>query len=148
MKKAALTITVENRVEELTRIYAAMEGFADETDLPEPTRRVLMLVVEELFTNVVNYGYKADVADLIALTMERQGEEVTLTIRDRGKPFDASRAPKRPLEELTLDDMPVGGLGLFLVHQFAKSVTSRRYGDSNVTEVRVAVDDAQATRPT
>jgi hypothetical protein len=44
--------------------------------------------------------------------------------------------------------MPFGGLALFLVHEFAQSVESRRDGAVNLTEVRLpAGDDAGALLP-
>jgi serine/threonine-protein kinase RsbW len=139
MSEASSTLAVDNRIDELTRIYAAIEAFAERSHLPEPVRRALLLVVEELFTNVVNHGYPAGELDAIRLSVALDGGDVALTIRDHGKPFDATRTPRAPSGERTLEDMKVGGLGLFLVHEFARSVTSRRDGDANVTEVRLAL---------
>jgi len=144
VSNASSTITVGNRVEELARIYAALDEFAERSRLPEAARRALLLVVEELFTNIVGHGYRADAADSVVLTVERDSQGLILTLRDRGTAFDVAQPPKRPDEDLALDDMPVGGLGLFLVHEFARSVTNRRDGNLNVTEVRLPVDEAEA----
>lgn len=139
------TVTVTNQIEELTRIYEALERFAEDCRLPEPTRRALMLVAEELFANIVGYGYEDGRADTIAITFEHKGEEIGMVLRDHAMPFDVSRAPQRPREDRELDDMPVGGLGLFLVHEFARSVSNRREGDANVTEILIAVGGAAGT---
>ena len=147
MSEVYLSVTVGNRLEELAQLYDALEEFADRAHLPQPTRRALLLVVEELFTNVIHHGYDPGTVDKIALSMRLQAGLVELTIRDSGRPFDASRTPSHPDDELTLDQMPVGGLGLFLVHEFAQSVESRRDGAVNVTEVRLPVGDDQGALP-
>ena len=147
MSEVYLSVTVGNRLEELARLYEALEQFADRAHLPQPTRRVLLLIVEELFTNVIHHGYDPGAVDSIALSMRRDGGLVQLTIRDGGRPFDASRAPSEPDAELTLDQMPVGGLGLYLVHEFAQSVESRRDGAVNVTEIRLPVGDEAGALP-
>ena len=148
MSEVYQSVTVANRLEELAQLYEALEAFADRAHLPQPTRRALLLVVEELFTNVIHHGYDPGAVDSIGLSMRLDAGLVQLTFRDSGRPFDAGGTPNHPDEELTLDQMPVGGLGLFLVHEFAQSVESRRDGAVNVTEVRLPVgDDAGALPP-
>jgi serine/threonine-protein kinase RsbW len=148
MRDTSSTITVANRIEELSRIYELIERFAEDCGLPEPTRRALLLVVEELFANIVGHGYDGDRTDAIVITLERVGEEISLVLLDHAVPFDVSRTPERPREDQELGEMPVGGLGLFLVHEFARSVTNRREDDANVTEVRlpVAVESGEVPR--
>lgn len=134
------TVSVANRIEDLERIYELVERFAEDCRLPDPTRRALLLIVEELFANIVNHGYDGDNADSIIVTLERAGADVTLVLRDHAAPFDVSQVPRQPRGDQTLDEMPIGGLGLFLVHEFARSVTSRREDGTNVTEIRLPVE--------
>jgi serine/threonine-protein kinase RsbW len=148
MSETSFTLVVGNRVDELTRIYAAIETFADRWHLPEPVRRAMLLVAEELFTNIVNHGYAPGDEGVIRFEVGLDGDDVALTIRDGGRPFDAARVPHAPtLEETAVQDMKVGGLGLFLVHEFARSVRSHREGDENVTQVRLAAGGSARAAP-
>lgn len=136
----ARTVVVPNRLDALPAIYEGLESFARQAGLPDRTRRRILLVVEELFTNTVRYGYDGDAPDSITITVERQGDEVGLVIRDHASPFDAAACPKEPALNEGPADKPVGGLGLFLVHEFARSFTVRREDDCNITQLRLAID--------
>ena len=140
MKGGPRAITVENRLEELNRVYSCLEGFAAEAQLPEQARRSLLLVTEELFTNMIHHGYEDGVSDTITIVFGRDGDDIKIVLRDHARAFDLAQTPTRPDEKLTLDEMKIGGLGLFLVHELARSVINRRNGDANETEVRLPAD--------
>lgn len=128
-------ISVENRLESLTDIYAAIESFLRENHLPETLRQQLFLVTEELFTNLVHYGYQDGQADLIVIAAERLETTIRLTIRDHATAFNVAQVPTPPAPDLDLENMEIGGLGLFLVHEFAQSVENWCEGTLNVTEI-------------
>lgn len=134
------TIDVPNRLDALTAIYEGLESFSRDAGLPDRARRTLLLVVEELFTNIVRYGYEGDVSDRITITVERRDSDIRLVVCDRAKPFDTAAQPMGPAADEQPADKPVGGLGLFLVHEFARSLTVRRVDGANITELRLAVD--------
>jgi anti-sigma regulatory factor (Ser/Thr protein kinase) len=128
------TIAVSNQIEDLPRIYDALEAAASEAQLSETLGRTLLLVSEELFSNIVRYGYPAGADDQIEFTADCRQDAVVLTFVDHALAFDHGRAPPEPADR-PIDAMEPGGLGLFLVHHFAKSLLTRRDGDANVTEV-------------
>jgi len=132
------TVTVRNDLAELPAVYAALEAFAAGTDLPDPVRRTLLLIVEELFSNTVSYGYPEGRADEIAVSVALGPDHVELTLADKAAPFDSGSAPFAPDTSETVDDKNIGGLGLFLVHQLADEVTHKRVGDTNRTVVLVS----------
>jgi serine/threonine-protein kinase RsbW len=132
--------TVANRLDDLGLVYEGIELFAQKAGLPEASRRNLMLVLEELFSNTVNYGYGSDIADTISIVLKRDGDEIKIEIKDRAQAFDVAREPNRPNEDLGLEEMKIGGLGLFLVHELAKSVANRRRNGTNTTEICLPVE--------
>ncbi|MCK7613283.1 ATP-binding protein [Roseibium sediminicola] len=141
----AETVIVRNDLADLPAVYAALEGFAADTGLADGVRRTLLLVVEELFSNTVSYGYPEGTADEITVSAALGPDHVELTLTDRAMPFDSAAAPAVPDASESVDLKVVGGLGLFLVHQLAEEVRHERTGDTNRTIVRVArTADAEA----
>jgi serine/threonine-protein kinase RsbW len=130
-------LALENRIEDLDVIYAALQEIVGEAGMPEPLGNTLFLVCEELFSNVVRYGYAGDETDRIELLIECEPEFVRMTFRDHARPFDASVPPAEPSLDDPLEDMEIGGLGLFLVHHFSSSVRSWQEAGANVTEIVV-----------
>lgn len=132
------TVIVRNDLDDLPAVYAALESFAADTGLPDSVRRTLLLIVEELFSNTVSYGYPSGKVDEIAVSATLDPDYVELVLADRAVPFDSAATPIAPDATETVDHKAVGGLGLFLVHQLAEKVTHEREGDTNRTIVRVA----------
>ncbi|WP_162894650.1 ATP-binding protein [Rhizobium terrae] len=135
MTGASCTVSVNNSLEELVQVHAALEKFAEVCGVTAETRHATILVVEELFANAVRYGYDENEADTIVISARYQHGTMRVIIRDQARPFDVTAPPRRPDETLSLEEMEIGGLGLFLVHEFAQSITQDREGATNVTEI-------------
>lgn len=135
----AETATVRNDLADLPAVYAALEAFAAATDLPDPVRRTLLLIVEELFSNTVSYGYPDGDEDEIGVSVRLGPDHVELMLIDKAVPFDSEVAGD-PDIEASVEDRDIGGLGLFLVHQLAKKVSHERDGDTNRTVILIALD--------
>jgi len=132
------TVTVRNDLAELPAVYAALEAFTSGAGLPESVRRSLLLIVEELFSNTVSYGYPDGDKDEIAVSASLRPKHVELTLANKAIAFDSSVAPKEPDLNEPVEQKGIGGLGLFLVHQLADKVTHKRVGDTNHTTVLLA----------
>ncbi|MCJ8518564.1 serine/threonine-protein kinase RsbW [Pseudorhizobium tarimense] len=130
------TIKVSNVLDQLADVQDALEAFVEELGLSDDLRHSLLLVVEELFVNTVHYGYDGAEPDTIAISVGlRKDGDLHLTIRDQARPFDVSQPPRVPTGEESLEEIQVGGLGLFLVHELARQILHQRHGNSNITEI-------------
>lgn len=102
---------------------ATLIAFSDSVEvdlLLTPDQCYLMrLVIEEIATNVVKYGYSDANRDTIQLICEAEGEQLRVTIRDRGLPFDPRDQADPDLSSTDPGTRDVGGLGLFFVREFA-----------------------------
>lgn len=75
----------------------------------------LTLAVDELVTNVIVHGYQDRPGD-VEVTCSRQGGAIQVIIRDRAPVYDVTEVPS-PDIHLSLEQRPVGGLGLHLVRK-------------------------------
>lgn len=134
------TLDVSNKLDELHRIYAFLDNVAAGHALDDATRRHLALIAEELFSNTVSYGYPDGEPDTIRITVLRAPNLITLILEDCGAPFDAGAQPHVDLTATNAEDMTVGGLGLFLVHQVSEKVIHERKDGRNTTHVHLRLD--------
>ncbi|GGB45985.1 hypothetical protein GCM10011316_17650 [Roseibium aquae] len=132
-------ITVENKLDSLLALYAFIDQFAKRSGASDDLRRTISLVVEELFTNTVSYGYPHGTADQIRLEILLDTRHADVTLTDHGIAFDAGIAREVEFGTASAEQREIGGLGLFLVHQLADSVTNTRQTGTNVTHVRLPV---------
>lgn len=98
----------------LDSCYAALT--ADRADTAAIT-----LAVEELFTNMVRHSSGAQNDITIAVTSRGDTLHVAMVETDV-EPFDITR-PSGADTSLPLDQRPVGGLGIHLVHQLVENLT-------------------------
>ena len=97
-------------------------AFADEVERRDPLSfdqsYLLRLVIEEIATNIVKYGYPQDAPGLIQLQCVNDDGALRVIIRDHGRPFDPREQPDPDMGD-DLTTRQIGGLGLFLVRESA-----------------------------
>ena len=127
---AELNLKVETRVAELERISAAVKAFGEQQNWPANLIFKVTLVLEELGINIMNNGYDDGVHDFeIVLTSEP--DTLKVEVIDDGRPFDPVNDAPTPDLESSLDDRPVGGLGIYLVRSMVDRMHYRRTADKN-----------------
>jgi serine/threonine-protein kinase RsbW len=83
----------------------------------------LTLIIEELFTNTVHHGYRAECDLPIRIALATEDATITLRYEDAAPAHDPlARLPALPASVATpFESRPIGGLGVFLVGVLAES---------------------------
>ena len=127
---AELSLKVETSVAELERISAAVKDFGEQQNWPANLIFKVTLVLEELGINIMNNGYDDGLHEFeIVLTSEP--DTLRVEVLDDGRPFDPLNDAPIPDLESSLDERPVGGLGIYLVRSMVDRMHYRRTGDQN-----------------
>jgi anti-sigma regulatory factor (Ser/Thr protein kinase) len=128
-------ITLRNDLAELRRLAEALEEFGKSHGLSTAVVHKINLILEELVTNTVLYGYEDEDEHHIVIRVATDGDDVHLEVEDDGRPFDPLQVPPpditRPVEA-----RPVGGLGIYLVRHLAENIAYRRERGRNVVTIR------------
>jgi anti-sigma regulatory factor (Ser/Thr protein kinase) len=120
---------------ELARLADFAEEFARCHGLPEAARSRLQIILEELFTNAVNYGYpeRVPAAGRIEVGLTLTKGRIEIHFSDDGRPFDPLSHTPPDLDQVPAD-RPLGGLGLHLLRSFvAKANYRRNHGRNHLT---------------
>jgi anti-sigma regulatory factor (Ser/Thr protein kinase) len=89
------------------------------------------ICVAEIAANVLEHGgAEVDEPMELGVTLRRRDSGLDVEITDRGRPFDPTMAPERPLSD-SIEAAHIGGLGLRLVRSYASEVTYRHDGVCN-----------------
>lgn len=139
-----IQITLRNDHGELTRLAEELERFLEGHGIgPDVTFKV-NLALDELVTNVINYGYDDGGEHAIGLALTVDGQILRLVLEDDGKPFNPLDAPPPDLDA-QVEDRRVGGLGIHFVRQVMDSVTYRRDAGRNMLTMERRLDHTPAT---
>jgi len=101
----------------------------------------LNLVLDELCTNIMSYAYDDDREHWIGIRAERRGGMLRVEISDDGRPFDVTAAAAGADVPRSLEDRPVGGLGLQLVRRYVSGIEYRRENGRNITVIEKKIEE-------
>jgi len=87
--------------------------------------------LNEAATNIIMYAYDDGARHPITIEIQPGAHTVRMTIVDDGRPFNPLDAAP-PLPPRSLEDAPVGGLGIRLVRAYADDIYYERADDLNV----------------
>jgi len=110
--------------------------FADEHVIPAAVRRSGNVVLDELITNLINYGFDDDVEHCIEVRIELSNQRLVITISDDGNPFNPFEYDP-PDTTLSIEIRRIGGLGVHMVRNMMDEVSyNRQAGRNHVTLVK------------
>lgn len=134
-------IVLHNRIEEIGRMATFLEEMGEELNLSPEVSFNIHLALEEAVSNVIMYAYPQGEEHAFALTVRHVDNRLIFKIIDTGKEFDPTRQPDADVT-LSLEERPIGGLGIFLIRRIMQAVEYRRVGDKNIlTMVKVIEEE-------
>lgn len=113
----------------LDDLATAVAAFGERHRIAPDDVMRLNLVLDELFTNAVDYGAQPE-SGTIDITLDRAAGRTRVLIEDGGTAFDPLDIPPPDLES-SLEDRPVGGLGLHFLMTFMSDPAYRHEGGLN-----------------
>ena len=133
---ATLDLKVETKIEEMERLAAAVEDFGEEEDWPPALTFQVNLALEELWLNVLNYGYDEGL-HVVDIRLVSEDKALTIEIVDDGKPFDPLIDAPVPNTTGVIGDRDIGGLGIHLVRTMMDELKyTREEGKNHLTLVK------------
>lgn len=134
MSATHLRLDFVNRPDDLNAALDRLETFLESAHASAKLTYTARLVLEELLTNTLKYGY--DDRDAHPLRVDfRLGPPAILRIEDDGHPFDpTAQAPSVALDA-AVEDRPIGGLGLHMVRAQTASLRYARHEGINRLDV-------------
>lgn len=125
-----ISVRIANDLSELERLAGVVEEFCERNGLEAKLVFNLNLVLDEIVTNTVSYGYDDAAPHVIDVVLRREGGMLTLVVEDDARAFDPLEAPEPDLDA-SLEDRRVGGLGVHLVRTLMDTVDYDRVADRN-----------------
>ena len=124
-------IKLKNQVDELERLQHFVEKIGGELGLDMELVMNMKLVMEEMVSNVIFYGYPKDTEGTIELAVDLDEKELTFVLSDQGCEFDPTLT-----EEPDLNINPakrrIGGMGIFIAKHIMDSVAYQRQEGKNI----------------
>ena len=132
-------LSLRNDNADLVRLAEFASEFSERHKLADEDRARLQIILDELFTNVVKYGYE-NPADKgppenrpegrIEVVLSLEADRLIIEFVDDGRPFDPLTSPLPDLD-LPAETRPIGGVGIAIVRALVDEACYRRAGNRN-----------------
>ncbi len=137
---------LKNDLAELDVLRQHVKNFGKIAGLAENCLFEINLCLDELFTNIVSYGFDDDRHHLIQFTLQMDEEVLTLDVEDGGIPFNPltkkeSRIPIDP------KDIKIGGLGIHIVKKLTNDICYQRNRGKNHLTLRKSLESGESPIP-
>ena len=127
-------LVIVNNIDELKTIEGRLNELAESWDIPSKTVFNIMLSLEELVSNTIFYGFNDNDEHTIVLSFHLNGDALKICIEDNGVAFNPLDAGTPNIDD-TVENRPIGGLGIHLVKNLMDSVEYQRNNDMNILTI-------------
>ena len=124
-------VTITNNLDEIHTLTSVCEAFTEQLGFDSSEQYNLVLVAEEIITNIISYAYADETEHSIEVSLSYDNGLLTVIVTDDGRPFNPLDAPSPDLDA-SLEDRPIGGLGIALVKSLMDQVSYQRESNRNV----------------
>jgi serine/threonine-protein kinase RsbW len=120
---------------EIHPLGEAVTDWALGRGVPSKVVPSVVLMLDELVTNVVMHGFRDSGDGQIDVTIRVDSSSIETVIRDSAREFDPFSIPE-PDTTLPAEDRGIGGLGVHFVRKMSDAFGYRRDGDVNEVRFR------------
>lgn len=107
--------------ESLAAIDRFVADAAEEAGFDSGTVYQVRLAVDEACSNIIAHAYGGEGRGVIECSCQAQDDDLTVVLRDQGRPFDPDSVPPPNLSD-DLEERTGGGLGLYFIRKIMDEV--------------------------
>ncbi|MCK5137015.1 MAG: ATP-binding protein [Bacteroidales bacterium] len=122
-----------SEIQELPLIRQDLSGLAAVGDIPESELRQIIVIIEELFSNIIRFAFKDSREHLIEIQLRKVDSAIVIAIIDDGIPFNPLDYNPAPVSDPATSD--TRGMGITLVKTFSDAIEYRRSDNRNHLEI-------------
>ena len=115
------TVRITNQRDQIDTVRKFFDDYSKDNKLTEKTVHDIQMALDEVLTNIVNYGYEDTDEHQIDIHFGVNDDAVKVEIVDDSKPYNILEKDN-PDISLSMEDKPIGGLGIFLIKKLMSNV--------------------------
>lgn len=130
LKTHTYSFELNSQLSELKALNQHLIAFGRDIGLPELSLSEINICLDELFTNIILYGFNDDSDHKIKFTMTVDDNILIAIIEDDGVPFNPLKRKAVELPE-NVDSAKIGGLGIHITRELIDKISYERKGKLN-----------------
>jgi serine/threonine-protein kinase RsbW len=130
MTKSDYCFELKSKLSELKALCRHLEDCGSVMKLPQQCLFEINLGLDELFTNIISYGFEDELEHQIKFSLAKDRETLVVHVEDDGRPFNPLDAAGPEVSQ-DLDSINIGGLGIHLVKKMMDEIDYQRVEGKN-----------------
>ena len=124
--------TFDAKKENIKDMLGFIEKFSKKHEFPDDFEKQLLVVGDEIFTNIVNHGYEDKGGDIfVRLLFNKSHNEFVLTVIDQAVAFNQLEV-NNPMVGSDAKTQQIGGLGIILIKKIMTEYAYDRINEKNI----------------
>ena len=124
------------KIENIPEALKVVEQFCEEQSINLEFQNSLLVVADELYSNIVKHGYNNQGGEVFTrLLYNKDKKEFVLTVIDRAPAFNQLEVNNNPLDG-DVNKAQVGGLGILIVKKIMSQYAYDRINNKNIIVLR------------
>ena len=138
MKTHNYSFELDNNLSNLKVLGQHLIDIGRDIGLPELSISEINVCLDELFTNIVSYGFKDGREHKIKFTIKADDTMLIATMEDDGVPFNPlkKKAAELPTD---VDSAQIGGLGIHITKELVDKISYERKRGINKLTIRKSI---------
>jgi serine/threonine-protein kinase RsbW/sigma-B regulation protein RsbU (phosphoserine phosphatase) len=125
---------LKNKLPEIPRMLSWIDAYGVDHRLSPEVVNALSLSLDELVTNTISYGYDDKETHSITVTLSDDEHTVKVRLEDDARAFNPMAVDEVDIST-TLEEKPIGGLGIHLVKKFMDTIQYERVNEKNILTI-------------
>lgn len=130
--KTMKKLIIKNNIKELDNLNVFLEKMQADWKLPQKFIMNINLVLEEMISNIIFYGYDDKEQHQIEICFQREENGLHIRIMDEAGEFNPMEAPDPADLEKPAEERVVGGLGIHLMKNIMDRIEYKRENEKNI----------------
>jgi len=118
-----------SHIQEIPHIRKDLEFLEQEWSINKSEVRQILVIIEEIFSNIIRYGYEDKLEHSVDLRLEYNDTQIEIEIIDDGIAFNPLDYQLGPIADPATSD--AGGMGLTLIRAFSSNISYARCSGKN-----------------
>jgi serine/threonine-protein kinase RsbW len=132
---------LKSQLSELNALCRHLEDCGNVMELPQKCLFEINLGLDELFTNIISYGFEDESEHQIKFSLVKDKETLVVQVEDDGKPFNPLNVAS-PEVSADLDEVNIGGMGIHLIKKMMDDIDYQRVEGKNKLVLKKCVATA------
>jgi anti-sigma regulatory factor (Ser/Thr protein kinase) len=137
---------LKNNLSELNSLNRHLDILGSSIGLENDSVLRINICLDELFTNIVSYGFEDDLEHIINFTVQAENNLLVIHIEDDGIAFN-------PLEKIdpefpaNVESAKIGGLGILIIRRLIDNISyERKQGKNRLTMKKIIADGGKTEK--